>query len=103
LHWPLEDVIARRAAAVTPFSLDIGPGVFGAHLLAVTVNAAVRSVDARAALEHSRLRLRINIGAFLIGLRIEMSDLPIRKDGQAHPRERERAEDSEKERGEAFH
>ncbi len=103
LHWPFEDVIARRAAAVTPFSLDICRRVFGAHLLAVTVNAAVRSVDARAALEHSRLRSGINICAVLVGLRIEMSDLPIWKHGQSHPRERERAEDSEKERGEAFH
>jgi hypothetical protein len=51
--WPLENVIPRRAAAITPFSLDVGRGVIGAHLLAVTVNAAVRSVDARAALEHS--------------------------------------------------
>jgi hypothetical protein len=66
LHWALEDVIARRAAAITPFSLDIVRRVIGAHLLAVTVNAAVRSVDLCAAVEHSRLRLRISIGAFLI-------------------------------------
>jgi hypothetical protein len=72
-------------------------------LLAVTVNASIRSVDVRAALEHSRLRLRINIGAFLVGLRIEMSDLPIWNHGQSHPRKGERAEDSEKQRGEAFH
>jgi len=103
LHWPLEDVIARPAAAITPFSLDIVPSVFGAHLLAVTVNAAIRSVNLCAAVEHSRLRLRISIGAFLIGLRIEMSDLPIRKHGQSHPGESERAEDSKKERRESFH
>ena len=72
-------------------------------MLAVTVNAAVRSINARAALEHSRLRLRIGICAFLVGLRIKMSDLPIRKHGQSHPGESERAEDTEKERGEAFH
>jgi len=99
----LEDVIPRRAAAVTPSSLDIGPGVFGAHLLTVTVNAAVRSVHVGAALEHSRLRSGINICAVLVGLRIEMSDLPIWKHGQSHPRESERAEDSQKKRSEAFH
>jgi len=52
-HWPFEDVIARCAPAVTPFALDVGRGVSGAHLLAVTVNAAVCSINASAALEHS--------------------------------------------------
>ncbi len=93
-YWSLENVIARRAAAVAPFSLDIGRGVIGAHLLAVTINAAVRSVNTRAARDHSRLRHWIGIGAFLVGLRIEMSDLPIRNDGQSHPGERERPENS---------
>jgi len=72
-------------------------------LLAVTINAAVRGVNVRAALEHSRLRLRINVGAFFVRLRIEMADLPVRNNGQSEPRKGERAEDSEKERGEAFH
>ncbi len=94
----LENVIARRAAAVAPLSLDIGGGVIGAHLLAVAINAAVRSVNAPAARDHSRLRHRINIGAFLVGLRIEMSDLPIWNDRQSHPGERERPEDSQKKR-----
>jgi hypothetical protein len=97
-HLALENVIARRAAAVTPSSLDIGRGVIGAYLLAVAIHTAIRSINVRAALEHSRLRLRINICAFLVGLRIEMSDLPIRNHGQSHPRESECAEDSEKER-----
>jgi hypothetical protein len=94
----LENIIARRAAAVAPFPLDIVGGVIGAHLLAVAINAAVRSVNAPAARDHSRLRHRINIGAFLVGLRIEMSDLPIWNDRQSHPGERERPEDSQKKR-----
>jgi hypothetical protein len=72
-------------------------------LLAVTINAAVRGINVRAALEHSRLRLRINVGAFFVGLRIEMSDLPVRNNGQSDPRKSERAEDPQKERSETFH
>ena len=68
-----------------------------AHLLAVTINAAICCVNVRAALKHSRLRLRINIGLFFVPLRIEVSDLPIRNHGQSHPRESERAKDPEKE------
>jgi hypothetical protein len=82
---PLENVIARRAPAVSPFSLDIVGSVIGADLLAVTIDAAVRSVNAPAPLDHSRLRLWINVGAVLFHLRIEMSDLPIRDHGQPHP------------------
>jgi hypothetical protein len=102
-HRLLENVIARRAATISPFSLDVGRSVIGAHLLTVTINAAVCGVNVRAALEHSRLGLRINVGAFLVGLRIEMPDLPVRNNGQSEPRKGERAEDSEKERSESFH
>ena len=98
-----ENVIARRAAAITPFSLDIGPRVIGAHLLAVTIDAAIGSVNARAARDHSRLRHWIDICAFLVRLRIEVSDLPIRDHSQSHPGERKCPEDSEKKRGESFH
>jgi hypothetical protein len=91
---PLENVIARSATAVTPFALYIVRRIIGAHLLAVTINAAVRSVNTRAALDHSRLRHWIDIGAFLVGLRIEVSDLPIWNDRQSHPGESERPEDS---------
>jgi hypothetical protein len=80
-YRPLENVIARRAAAVAPFALNIGGRVIGSHLLAVAIDAAVRGVNPRAALDHSRLRHRINIGAFLIGLGVEVADLPIRNDG----------------------
>jgi len=97
-HWPLENVVAGRAAPVAPFSLNIVCGVISAHLLAVAINEAVRGVNMRPALDHSRLRHWINIGAFLVGLRIEVSDLPIRNDGQSHPGESERSEDSQKKR-----
>jgi hypothetical protein len=81
----VENVIAWRAATVPPLSLDIVRSVIGAHLLAVTINAAIRGVNARAALEHSRLRPRINVGAFLIRFRIEMSDLPVRDQRESQP------------------
>jgi len=97
-YWPLENVVAGRAAPVAPFSLNIVCGVISAHLLAVAINAAVRGVNTRAPREHSRLRHWIDIGAFLVRLRIKMSDLPIRNDGQSHPGERERSEDSQKKR-----
>ena len=99
---PAQKCIARRTAAVTPFPLDVVRRVIGADLQ-LTNKCAVRSVDTRAALDHPRLRHRISIGAILLHLRIEMSDLPIRDDCQPHPREGERAENSEKERDESFH
>jgi hypothetical protein len=98
-----KNVIAWRAPAITPFPLDIGARVFCAHLLAVTIDAAVRGVNAGTALEHSRLRHRIDVRAFLISLGIEVSDLPIWDHRQTHPRERERPENSKKKRGESFH
>ncbi len=96
---PLENIIARRATAVAPFSLDIGPRVIGAHLLAMTINAAVCRINMPTALDHSRLRHWINIGAFLVRLRIKVPDLPVWNDRQPHPGERERSEDSKKKRG----
>jgi hypothetical protein len=81
----LKNIIARRAAAVSPFSLDVVGGVISADLLAVTIDAAVRRVNAPASLDHSRLWLGINVGAVLFHLRIEVSDLPIRDHGQSHP------------------
>ncbi len=107
-HFPeeyrsLKNVIARCAAAAAPFPLDVVGRVIGANLLAVTIDAAVRSINARAPFDHSGLRLRISVAAILFHLRIEMSNLPIRDDRQSHPREGERSENSEKERGESFH
>jgi hypothetical protein len=98
-----ENVIARRASAITPFSLDIRARIIGTHLLAVTIDTAIGSVNARAARDHSRLRHRINVRAFLVRLRIEVSDLPIWDHSQSNPGERKRPEDSEEKRGESFH
>ena len=95
--------IAWRAAAITPFPIDVSRSIRRAHLLTVTIDAAVRSVNARAACDHTRLRHRIDICAFLVRLRIEVSDLKIWDHGQTHPRERERSEDSKKKRRESFH
>src|ERR1019366_9096353 len=102
-HRSRENVIARRAATVTPFAIDIGRDVIRADLLAVAIEAAVRGINMPAALGHSRFRLGINVGTFFVHLRIEMSDLPIRNDGQSYPRKGERPEKSEKEREKCFH
>ena len=87
-HRATENVIARGAAALAPFrtrlrrsiafSIEVGSSILGAELLAVAINAAVGSVNVAAALGHSRLRHWIDIGAFFVGLRLEMSDLQIR-------------------------
>ncbi len=52
-HWSLENIIAGRAAAVTPAPLNIRSRVLGAYLLAVAINTAVRGINMRAPLEHS--------------------------------------------------
>src|SRR5207249_9591308 len=83
--WPLKNIIAWCAAAVAPFALDIVGRVIGTYLLAMTIDAAVRSINPRAAFDHSGLRLGVNIGAILFHLRVEMSDLPIRDHRQSHP------------------
>ena len=59
------------------FSIDVGSSILGAELLAVAINAAVSGVNVAAALDHSRLRHWIDIGAFFVHLRIEMPDLQI--------------------------
>jgi len=99
----MENVIARRTAAIPPFSLDIVCDVIRADLLTVAINAAVGRVNSRAALEHSRLWPRINVRSLFVGFRIEMSDLPGRDDREAYPRKGERAENSKEERSESFH
>jgi hypothetical protein len=99
----IKNVIAWRAAAIAPFSLDIVGDVIGADLLAMAINAAVCCVNVLAPREHSRLRARINVRPLFVGFRIEMSDLPRRNDREADPRKRERAEDSQEERSKAFH
>jgi hypothetical protein len=103
-RWPIEDVIAWRAAAVTPFwsrtgrgvsrAIDIGSGVIGTELFAMTIEAAVRDVNAPAALGHSRLWHRINIGALFVTLRVEMADLQIGDVSEPKPGEGKGREDS---------
>src|SRR5262249_25247622 len=95
--------IARCAASITPFPLNVVRNVIRADLLTVAVNTPVRRVHALTALEHSRLRLRINVCSFLVGLRVEMPDLPVRDHGDPDPRKGERAEDSKKKWSETFH
>ena len=102
-YRPLKNVIARRAAAIAPFPLDIVGDVVGADLLAMAIDAAVCCVNVLAPREHSRLRPRINVRSLFVGFRIEMSDLPRRNHREADPRKRKRAEDSQEERSKAFH
>ena len=102
-NWTIKNVIARRATAISPFSLDIVGDVVGADLLGMAIDAAVCCVNVLAPREHSRLWPRINVRPLFVGFRIEMSDLPSRNDREADPRKRERAEDSQEERSQAFH
>src|SRR5262249_51062349 len=73
----LKNVIARRAAAISPFPLDIVGYVVGADLLAMAIDTPVCCVNVRAPLEHSRLWARINVSPLFVGLRIETSYLPV--------------------------
>ena len=89
-HFPeeyrsLKNIIARCAAAAAPLPFDIVGRVIGADLLAMTIDAAVRSVNVRTPFDHSGLRLRISVAAVLFHLRIKMPDLPIWDEGQSHP------------------
>jgi len=112
-RWPIEDVIARRAAAVTPFwrrtgsgvarAIHIGSGVIGADLFAVTIEATVRDVNAPATLSHSGFRHRINVGAFFVALRIEMTNLQIGNVSEPKPGKGKGREDSKNERSKTFH
>jgi hypothetical protein len=102
-HGPLEEIIARRAAALAPFTIDVGRRIIGADLLAVAVNASVCRVNPPAALSHAGLRRGISIIPIFIHLRIEVSDLVIRDEDQTRPRKGEGAEDPEKERYDPFH
>jgi hypothetical protein len=65
-YWTLKNVIPRRAAAISPFSLDIIGDVIGADLLAMAIDAAVCRINVCAPLEHSRLRTRINVRPFFV-------------------------------------
>src|SRR5262249_52742878 len=94
-YRPLKNVINWCASAISPASFYIVRGVIGAHLFAVAIGAAIGGVNVRAPHDHSRLRLGINVCSFLVGLRIEMTDLPGRNDRETHPGKGKRAKDSE--------
>ena len=100
---PIENVIARCASAHAPFAIEIGAGVIGAHLLRVTIIAAVGGVDLTTTLGHSRSRRGISIRPVFLHLRIEVTDLQIRDENQTSPRKGERAENSEEKRKQPFH
>ena len=95
-HRSIENVIPRCAATFAPFPFEIGSRIISADLLCVTIIAAIRGINATAALRHSGSRRRVHIGSVLLHLRIEMTDLQIRNENQTSPRERERSENSEK-------
>lgn len=99
----IEQIVPRRAAAFAPFPIDVGSGVIGADLLGVTIDTAVRDIDATAAFRHAGLWRWINIGTLFVHLRIEMTDLQIRNQNQTRPRECERAEDPEEKSFYPFH
>jgi hypothetical protein len=99
----LKNVIARRAAASAPFSLDIVGDVVGANLLSMAIDAAVCCVNVLALFKHSGLRTWINVRPLFVGFRTEMSDLPRGNDREANPRKGKRTEDSQEERSQAFH
>src|ERR1700730_18216797 len=84
-------------------SLHLRRRVLGAELRAVTVKTSIPTEDFLPAVGHSRFRHRIDIGTFLVHLRIEMSDLVIRNHGETHPGECERSEQSKKKRKQTFH
>src|SRR5262249_28120163 len=99
----IKNVIARCAAAIAPFPLNIVGDVVGADLLAMAIHAAVCGINVCAPLEHPRLWTWINVRPLFVGLRIEISYLPGGNDREADPRKRKRAEDSDEERSKAFH
>ena len=80
-NWPVENIIAGRAPPNSPVSFDIRSGVVRPDPLAVAIDAAIGVVDSPAPLHHAGGGLGINIGAFLIRLRIEVADLPVRDRG----------------------
>src|ERR1700704_2437268 len=69
----------------------------------MTIDTAVRGINATTKFDHSRSRLRVNVGTFFIRLGIERTDLQIRDHGQADPRESEGPEKTEEEWDQTFH
>lgn len=100
---PFEDVVARRAATLAPFPIDVGRDVIGTNPLTVAIETAIAGINLAAAIGHAGFRNGISISAFLIRLRIEVSDLVIRNNGETDPGKSERPEKSEKEWKQSFH
>ena len=69
----------------------------------MAIDAAVRDVDLPAAINEAGFRSRVNVGRFLIHLRIEMTNLRIWDRDEPGPRKRERAEDAQDEWRYTFH
>src|SRR4030095_12354841 len=84
-------------------ALNIGASVFGTHLLRMTIDAAIRRVDARAAHYHTRRRHGIGVATVFIRLGIQTANLKIWHHRHAEPREGENAEDTEKKRLQTLH
>jgi hypothetical protein len=69
----------------------------------MTIEAAVRDVNATATLGHSRFRHRVNVGPFFVALRIEMANLQIGNVSEPKPGKGKGRQDSENEWSETFH
>src|SRR5439155_12965822 len=72
-------------------------------LLAVKIEATVRDVNAAATLSHSGFRHRINVGAFFVALRIELTNLQVRHVSEPKTGKGKGGQDSKNERSETFH
>ena len=69
----------------------------------MAIETTIRDVDAPATLSHSRFRHRINVGAFFVALRIEMTNLQIGNVSEPKPGKGKGRQDSENEWSETFH
>jgi hypothetical protein len=69
----------------------------------MAITAAIGGVNPAAAIGQAGFRRGIDVGAVLVHLWIEMSDLQIRHESQPGPRKREGAKNAEKERGNSSH
>src|SRR5690242_14558056 len=92
-----KNIIPRRAPALPPLSLDIGPPVIRSHLLRVAIEAAIGRINMSSTGDHPGWWKRIDIGSLLVALRFETADLQIRNHGHAKPGEGEDAKNPKKE------
>src|SRR5262249_29376516 len=96
-------IIARRAAALAPFSVNVRSRVIGTDLLAVTLKTTVRDVNLSTASNHSGFRHGINVRSLFVTLRFEMPDLRIRNNGQPNPGKGERSKQSDEQWKQTLH